>query len=39
MRYLDNYLNHLTKGGNPALAEAVKDTVDKITPGSKNKTV
>lgn len=32
MRYLDNYLNHLTKGGNPALAEAVRDTVDKITP-------
>ncbi|QHA01058.1 MULTISPECIES: Z1 domain-containing protein [Dehalobacter] len=32
MSYIDNYLNHLTESGNPALADAVRDTVDKITP-------
>lgn len=32
MNYLDNYLKHLTEGGNPGLAEAVRNTVDKITP-------
>ncbi|WP_088225788.1 Z1 domain-containing protein [Desulfosporosinus sp. FKB] len=32
MSYVDNYLNHLSESGNPALAEAVRDTVDKITP-------
>ncbi|MGE4274175.1 MAG: Z1 domain-containing protein [Desulfitobacterium sp.] len=32
MSYVDNYLSHLSESGNPALAEAVRDTVDKITP-------
>ncbi|EQB22455.1 hypothetical protein UNSWDHB_221 [Dehalobacter sp. UNSWDHB] len=32
MSYVDNYLNHLSESGNPALAEAVRVTVDKITP-------
>lgn len=32
MSYVDNYLNHLTESGNPALAEAVRGTVNKITP-------
>ncbi|MFZ5944238.1 MAG: Z1 domain-containing protein [Bacillota bacterium] len=32
MSYVDNYLNHLSESGNLALAEAVRDTVDKITP-------
>lgn len=32
MSYVDNYLKHLMESGNPALSEAVRDTVDKITP-------
>ncbi|OSS42400.1 hypothetical protein DESAMIL20_1953 [Desulfurella amilsii] len=32
MSYVNNYLKHLMESGNPALAEAVRDTVDKITP-------
>ncbi len=32
MNYLYNYLSHLADGGNPALAKAVRNTVDKITP-------